>query len=371
MSQVEPHYYSEINYLRGLAILSVISIHVSGYFTKMTTINLLTILYMAIDALSQVAIPAFIFISGFVLYNNYSTKLIINQYYIKRFKSIIPQYIIFSTFYIIAAVYGSKIIGKPLNLGISDILYKYFTGEASYHLWFFVLIFQLYILYPVIFKIYNNLEAKNKVSLFLLATFVLGIIYLNLSDYNIFLFRKALLFVGYLFYFVLGIFTRSNYEFIRLKSFSRNYTFCISACISVILCIGTLLRIFTYTNTYFSYNLFIFDPIFEQGWKILLNTISILYNTTIFILMLHISIYLSKSKKLSFIDKIGSYSFAIYLLHVIILYLLVLLFSGMNFNWNNLLFYPSVFILTLILSILTTKILKQIPHSEYIIGKIK
>ena len=65
MAQQKTHYYSEMNYLRGFAILSVISIHISDYFTEMTNINLLTVLYMAIDAFSQAAVPAFVFISGF------------------------------------------------------------------------------------------------------------------------------------------------------------------------------------------------------------------------------------------------------------------------------------------------------------------
>lgn len=250
MIQVNPSYYSEINYLRGFATLSVISIHISCYFTKMTTINLLAMLYMTIDSLSQFAVPAFIFVSGFVLYNNYNTELRIGQFYMKRFESIVPQYIIFSTFYIIIIVYGSKIIGKSLYLSTSDILYKYLTGGAFYHLWFFVLIIQLYIFYPLILKTYNYFEAKNKVSLFILATFVLGVIY---SSFDILFFKKALLFTGYLFYFVLGIFTRNNYEFIKLKSFSRNYIFWIS----ITLFVGTLINILTFANTFFSYNFFV------------------------------------------------------------------------------------------------------------------
>jgi probable poly-beta-1,6-N-acetyl-D-glucosamine export protein len=340
MTLIKPLYFSEINYLRGFAILSVISIHVSTYYTQMETINLLTTLYITIDTLSLFAVPAFIFISGFVLYNNYSIKFKIKQYFFRRFKSIVPQYIIFSTFYMmIASVYGSKISGKSLNLGISDILNRYFTGEAAYHLWFFILIIQLYILYPLILIIYNYLKAKNKVSLFLIATFVLGILF---SSYDVLELRnKAPLFVGYLFYFVIGMFTRSNYEFIRLKFFLSKYIFWMC----IILIVGTLLINVDVANAHFSLNLFNFDSIFAQIWKILLSTISVLYFTVIITFILYISIYLSKSESLSFIDKIGSYSFAIYLLHAFFIYLVVLIFSNLHFNWNNLLFYPFVFIL--------------------------
>jgi surface polysaccharide O-acyltransferase-like enzyme len=88
MTQQKINCFSEINYLRGLAILSVISIHISGYFTEMTNINLLTTIYMIIDALSQAAVPAFSFVSGFVLYNSYNENFKIVPFYVKKLKYI-------------------------------------------------------------------------------------------------------------------------------------------------------------------------------------------------------------------------------------------------------------------------------------------
>jgi len=96
MTQQKTHYYPEINYLRGFAVLFMISIHVSVYFIEMTDLNLLTVLYMAIDVFSQAAVPAFIFISGFVLYNKYNTDFKIGSFYTKRLKYILPPYFSFS-----------------------------------------------------------------------------------------------------------------------------------------------------------------------------------------------------------------------------------------------------------------------------------
>ena len=179
VAQKKTHYYPEINYLRGFAILSAISVHVSGNFTEMSKINLLTILYMAIDALSCVAVPAFIIISGFVLYNSYNVNFQIGHFYRKRFKYILPPYFIFSILY---SIYDSKIhhlmiIHKPLNLDLSDFVIKLLTGGAYYHLWFFALIIPLYLLYPLIVKIYIYFENKNDVVLFLLVAFLLGMVY--------------------------------------------------------------------------------------------------------------------------------------------------------------------------------------------------
>jgi probable poly-beta-1,6-N-acetyl-D-glucosamine export protein len=361
MAQQKTQYYSEMNYLRGLAILFVISNHISDYFSEMTNINLLAILYMALSALAQAAVPAFVFISGFLLYNNNNIKLETGTFYIKRFRYILPPYIIFSALYII---FDSKINDVPLNLNPLDILIKYLTGGAYYHLWFFVLITQLYLLYPLILKTYVYFENKNNISLFLTIIFIMGI----LGSYFLgddFLFANSTQFIGYLFYFVFGMFIKSHHESIKLKSFLRKFSFCVF----ILLLLGTIFIVADSANDYFSYNLFNFDSSYEQILEIFNIAISTLYFTTIFIVMLYVSLTLSKSKKLPTIDKIGSDSFALYLVHPMILEVVVDKLSDVGFDWNNLLFYPSVFILTLILSMLSVKIIQQIPSHNYIIGR--
>ena len=173
MTQQKTNYYSEINYLRGLAILSVISIHISDYFTEMNNINLLTSLYMVIDALSQAAVPAFIFVSGFVLYNSYNANFKIVPFYVKKLKYILPPYIIFSAFYII---FDSRLNDTSFNFNLMDILTKYLTGGAYYHLWFFILIISLYILFPLVVNIFTYFKNKNKITLFLVIAFIVGVI---------------------------------------------------------------------------------------------------------------------------------------------------------------------------------------------------
>jgi peptidoglycan/LPS O-acetylase OafA/YrhL len=360
VGQETAQHYTEVNYLRGFAILSVISIHVSASFRNMTNINSLTVLYMAIDSLSQVAVPAFISISGFGLYNSYNVNFQIGHFYRKRFKYILPPYFIFSTLY---AICNSEIRGKLLNFDLSSILIMYLTGGACYHLWFFALIIPLYLLYPLIVKIYIYFENKNDVVLFLLVAFLLGMVY-DIFLYKISLFATYMTFIGYLFYFIFGMFIKSNYESIKLKSFSKMYYFSIF----IFLLLKTFLGIVSYANKYFSYNLFSFGPRW-QIWRVFEAVVTPLYFIIIFTVILYISIFLSKSKRLQIIDKLGSYSFSIYLIHAMLLALIVLALSKIGFNWNNLLFYPYAFALTLILSIFSVKIFEQIPYGNYIIGK--
>ena len=123
-------------------------------------------------------------------------------------------------------------------------------------------------------------------------------------------------------------------------------------------------------NGSFSYNLSNFDSGYEQIWEIFHIAISTLYFTTIFTIVLYISLILFKSKKLPIIDKIGVYSFALYLVHPMILEVIVSELSKIGFDWNNLLFYPSVFILTLILSMFSVKIINQIPYVNTLLAGV-
>jgi surface polysaccharide O-acyltransferase-like enzyme len=362
MTQQKINYYSEINYLRGLAILSVISIHISDYFTEMTNINLLTKIYMVIDALSQAAVPAFIFVSGFVLYNSYNANSKIVPFYVKKLKYILPPYIIFSAFYII---FDSKMNNTPINFNLLDILNKYLTGGAYYHLWFFVLIISLYILFPFVLSIFNYFKNKNKVTSFLAITFLVGVIGNSIFGEDYF-FRNSTAFIGYLFYFVFGIFMKSNYEPNKLKSFLRRHFLWIAP----LLLTGTILIIKNFLNESFSYDLLSFDSNYELIWTIFENAILTLYYTIFITIMLYISIVLSKSEKMSIINTIGSYSFAIYLIHPVFLDSITLELSEINFDQNNLLFYPLMFIVVLITSIFIVKVVDQMPYSKYIIGKI-
>lgn len=361
MKKMEPKYFPEINYLRGFAILAVISIHISAYFTKMESINLLTVFYMAIDAFSHFAVPAFIFISGFLLYNKYYKNVGKQKFYLKRLESVIPQYLSFSTFYIIALYYGSNLIGRTIDWRFSSIVYRYLTGGAFYHLWFFVLIIQMYILYPYILKIYDYFQYKNKLQLLVIITFLLAITYDSFIDRTSLL-GEVLLFSGYGIYFIFGMFARDHYDTLKSILFKRNCAFLSS----IIFFVGTFLLIMNYANLYYSYDLFGSSSIV----KLSLNAISILYYTVNIIIFLYVSTILSNSSKLKSIDKIGSYSFGIYLVHAIILYTIVLLFSKVHFDWNNLLFYPTMLFLTLNLSLFSVKIISLFPNSEYIVGKL-
>ncbi len=369
-------YFDEINILRAFAILAVISIHVSTNFTNMDAINGLAALYMSIDVLSHFAVPLFIVISGFVLYNKYSDDIDIKRFYKKRLKSVLPQYLIFSTFYLAATYIGSIVLARPVNLDILHIIYRYLTGGCFYHLWFFVLIIQLYLLYPVILRLYNYCDVRGRILELLFTVFFIGVLYNVYPIPDIFILGAstqilgvATKFIGYVFYLVLGMTIRRRYDELLLKSLPKTSLY--YASIPLLCC--TVIGIFGYAQRYFNLDITQILPIIGSYWRWITAMINPLYYVVIFALCFYISLNIvsSRSTTLKLLEKIGAYSFGIYLVHAFILYIIVLAFQRFGFDWNNWLFYPLMCIITLVLSYLSVEILQKFPYSEYLIGSTR
>lgn len=360
-------YFDEINILRAFATLAVISIHVSGDFSKISTINFLMTGYMAVKSFSSFAVPLFICISGFVLYNKYSGKIALKNFYEKRLVSIIPPYIFFSTFYLGIPYIISIILAKPVNLDIPHIAYQYITGGCSYHLWFFVLIIQFYFLYPAIIRMYRYCDSRGRTPELLFATFLVGFfcnVYPIPGEW-----RVALMFLGYLFYFILGMIVRSKYDELLLKPLSKTSLYCMSV---PLLC-GTIFGTFNFAQEFYKFDTTQIQPVAGPYWGWLTAMVTPIFCVIMFVFCLEISLRIVSRKGVGFrlLEIIGHYSFGIYLVHAFILYVIVLVFSQFGFDWNNWLFYPLAFCLTLILSILSVEVIQQFPYSKNIIGSTR
>jgi probable poly-beta-1,6-N-acetyl-D-glucosamine export protein len=363
-----PEYFSEIVYLRSFAILAVISAHVSAYFMYMDSINFLTLLYMSIDTFSHFAIPLFVCISGFVLFNKYQGSYSLNIFYKKRFLSVVPQYTIFSILGILFIYVGSVYSGKVWNLGIRDIIYQYFTGTTFYHLWFFILIIQLYILYPIIEKIFAKSVENHKTLGLLIFLLMVQIVYQIFSIKNIFLIGTLTQFLGYTFYFVLGMYIRSHY--LDYKNTIMNFKFSFvfySALLS-----ATVLGIGIWCFQYFENDL---NPQLISIYEGISAIVAPFYYILILVLCSYIAVKFSDmipNTTTKGLKIIGNYSFQIFLIHAYILLIFTsILLPKMGFNMSNWLFYPVIFTVVLSLSLVIAYILNKVPYHEYVIGNLR
>lgn len=136
---------AELDVLRALAFFAVVLQHAIGHYAYIPGVTLADgVTLGALLLLAKFAVPAFIFISGMVMFlkepaqpTPYFTLLR------KRWKDIALPYLAW------AALYGSidndrLVWPDPATLG-----WQLLSGKASYHLWYVVMLAQFYLLFPL------------------------------------------------------------------------------------------------------------------------------------------------------------------------------------------------------------------------------
>ena len=349
----------EINSLRGLGALAVMAIHTAAHFTEAQSFNLLVLTNLWLDIAFQFAVPLFILISGFVLSKNYYDDFSFKDFYIKRLRSILPQYTLFSVLYTLF-VNWEAMKSNPLNINITLVIKNILQFSAADHLWYFSLIIQFYITYPILIKIYKFFKLKGKVELLLAVLLMIQILWMagTLSPYSD---SIKINFIAYLFYFGLGIYSCDHYD--QLKNRINHLTPLLVAA-SFALVMGSSYPIIIGLTTGFRFNDI---PLYyligsEIVYPILrISTFMLLFNMAS-------SLIGKRSFLTKAVNKIGEYSFGIYLIHMFFNKYAIRLLKNHSVDYNNWLFYPTVFIVTVILSYLSVRLISYIPYSYYIIG---
>ncbi len=187
--------------LRGLAIIGVVAIHSTaiGYTFKDTSIDFnLTVFW---KQMINFSVPMFIAISGFFLANKETNT---KESYLRFIKKQVPRvlipYLLWSVLY----------LGKAFLRGasLSDLIYRLFTFDSSFHFYFIILIIEYYLLLPLLQKLAT------------VKGLIISALISGLSCFLIFYLRfyseiKLPYFMGgsaptFLIFYVLGIYLRNN-----------------------------------------------------------------------------------------------------------------------------------------------------------------
>jgi surface polysaccharide O-acyltransferase-like enzyme len=147
---------AEIQILRGFAFLAVVLQHAIGHYAYLPEAGMgngamLAVLLIA----AKFAVPVFIFITGLVLFYNYRDRVNYGSFILKRCKDIVLPYIIWSTIYALAF----REEGVPLWTEIKQVITYWLTGTASYHLWYVIMMIQLYLLFPLLQQAVERIRA--------------------------------------------------------------------------------------------------------------------------------------------------------------------------------------------------------------------
>lgn len=350
----------ELTFLRGFGVLAVIAIHTTAYFTEIKSYNTLVLLTLWTDIFSQFAVPLFILISGFVLARNYRADFSLTTFYRKRIRSIIPQYLIFSVLYTLFNNW-EVMQSNPLSTNLALILTNILHSKASYHLWFFAIIIQFYILYPLIIKIYDFCKHLDKVEFLMASLLIIQTLWMVSIHTATFPFLK-LNFISFLFYFGLGIYACDHFE--QLKKASNRLT-PLYLITSLALTLGASFFIIIGLTTGYRYNSM--PAYFLMGEEFIYPVLRI--STFLLFFNLAASLVGKRSILAKVIHRMGDYSFGIYLIHIFFNQYAIRVLQNKAIDYNNWVFYPIVFVVTLVFSYLAVRLISYIPYSYYILGR--
>ena len=338
-----------LNYLRVMAILAVLAIHVSApvYYDYGNIPDFDWWIANVINAVSRFCVPMFVMISGALLLGRETNTI---DFYKKRGLRLLPAIIVWSALFAIFTILTHP---EVLDYGLFSYLVGIvLEGKAYYHLWYLSMFACLMLFAPFLnlFVIGKRPDGQDIFILFLI--FCLFFLMQQASmtaeyvpdisrDFQ--WFRE---FPMYIAYFVMGYYLKEYKDRIRL---SRT---------SLLLCLAALMILGIFENYYLAlqYN------IIKDNLALANESLSVFLITSCIFLIFAKSQHVLKENKL--IAMIASCSFGIYLIHPIFLHFMR---KAMYPFINNPTIYMLVALaLLFLLSFATIFMLRQVRPFRYI-----
>ncbi|MBU5270312.1 acyltransferase [Clostridium cochlearium] len=308
----------EMDILRAICALAVVIIHTSGY----TLINSAegSVSYNVSLSLNQIArfsVPLFLFLSGLGLGISYKKDESYFKFLRKRVFKIIPPYILWGSLYLILIQknYDYKTWGELFLKG----------DKVFYHLYYIPLIMTLYIIFPILYPLFKRIEGVI-ISLLISLGVTYFAHYYNVPDLTLDIFSKRNA-IFWNVYFISGVYiSRKVNNLIR-----RTKTHKVKIMVIVIVCVICLIgESFIGLNTGKSLDYsttFIRPSVMIYSYIVMLYVFSKTYN--------------KKSILVKILGEISKSSFSIYLIHPMVLYYYMKIFSKNNLNMGTLWFLVS------------------------------
>lgn len=366
----------EIQYLRSVAFLAVVVQHAIGHYSYVPEVKLQDGVALGVLLLSvKFAVPLFIFISGLVLFYNYFDRFHYPDFLRKRARDILAPYLVWTVVYLL--LFNS---GNPGFWGeVKKLALLMFTGKASYHLWYVVMIIQFYLLFPV----YRYLLAKwkdwlrsNRAAILSMIGLSAVYVYLTGQVWSIVSFMEGLnipfltpLFTTYadrnslyfFYYFVLGGVAGLHMQAWR-ESIIKYRVF-ISGFFAVVF-------------VYFAYTVisrFQMTPAFKVNFD---DTFLLQPRMAVFLIVSIPFVYLLSMKFSEkgnglikgVLNQIGEYSYGAYLVHALMLDVSVRLTDSVFHSLNVALRTLLASLVCVVFSVVVTILLSKIPFGHWAVG---
>lgn len=142
----------ELDLVRAAAILAVLIIHATADATVELALGSGSqAMYLTLNKLSNFAVPVFILLSGLVLFYRYQDDFGGKQallFYVRRVRQVLFPYLIWSLFYYL---YNQWIYDRArLHFDAAEFGELLPWADASYHLYFMIIIVQFYLIFPLL-----------------------------------------------------------------------------------------------------------------------------------------------------------------------------------------------------------------------------
>lgn len=334
--------FNDLFVLRLIATVAVIAIH--------TTSQDMTLSFMGYygNQLARFSVPMFLILSGFLLFQNDLNDGLLprSQFYRKRFRRILLPYILWTIFYSLILHYyfnGTQ----NAHMILPDMIRHFFLGNGFTHLYFVVIIIQLYLLYPYIRSIFKTHPGPFLIFSLLLSFACQLLLYLQalnvikLPGYCLEIYLIA--FPVWLFYFVLGMFLALNDQHLEQS--------------------GQLSWLSWAVIWAASFALLLWDSHKTLSFALSLKPTVILYATaSFFFLRSWLNQYPVKVGP--FISWFSDQSFLIYLLHPLMANALVFIslrVVNQPLLWSSNIGATAKFLITLVVTVLVTYIISLTP----------
>lgn len=359
-----------IEYLRGIGTLGVIGIHTGAYALDNPQMNIH--LFAFLEIVTRFCVPIFFFISAFGLFYQFdqSKPFYYGKFVAQRFKSLVVPFWVWTAYYL--WLYSYKYNINPW-LDSEKVWKSFFLGQASYHMYFMVILIWFYFLMPlwrwIVCKVWSwplhflgmllILQIGfNYYSSYMTMPKVEGYFFNLLIEY-----RQSYLVLHYLFIFLFGALwsARLDYFTALIMTHSR----AIKAFFHMAL--AGMLGAYYYCIKIWGYR-----PDEAVNTVHQLNPIGVLYTlaaTMYFYLILTKSPEASKTKRI--LGILGYYSFTIYLIHPTVMYFIEKFFIIDRLVMDvpiALLFYIAVVLLSLGFSYLLEKVVLGVPGVGILVG---
>ncbi len=241
------------DFIKGISIIGVVLIHIAYFYYDFSEYGNFALYQDYIIKIFRYAVPFFIISSGFLLsLKNFSKENLFNFYKSKLIRLIIPYFIFCLVIFLL----------KNNNFNILSFLKEFISGGISTPYYFMSILFQLYIIYPLIIFLFNKFD-KLKILIF-------SFLFSFFSSLFLYKFDNFVIFAPYLIYFTFGIYLKYavlNTEIIKIIQSKKFINFNI-----FIIVLYLLFDLFGlkdhYSNFQFAYSIALFLVIFSFKDKI-------------------------------------------------------------------------------------------------------